>query len=67
MKNASYVLEEIQNDKEIKKILPILKEQKTWLVGGYIRDLFLGLKSYDRDIVCLDDSCSLAKKNCKRA
>lgn len=65
MKNASYVLGEIQNDKEIKKILPILKEQKTWLVGGYIRDLFLGLKSYDRDIVCLDDSCSLAKKIAK--
>ena len=65
MKNTSYVLEKIQNDKEIKKILPILKEQKTWLVGGYIRDLFLGLKSSDRDIVCLDNSCVLAKKIAK--
>ena len=65
MKNTSYVLEKIQNDKEIKKILPILKEQKTWLVGGYIRDFFLGKESYDRDIVCLDNSCVLAKKIAK--
>ncbi len=62
MNSDSVVLDKIRNDELLNRILHILKEEKTWLVGGYIRDLFLDKTSFDRDIVCLKNPSKLARK-----
>ena len=61
MKSFDFVKREIQNDEVLKSIKTLLNGQKAWLVGGYIRDLFLNIKSFDRDIVVLSNAQKLAK------
>ena len=61
MKSFDFVKREIQNDEVLKSIKTLLNGQKAWLVGGYIRDLFLNIKSFDRDIVVLSNAQNLAK------
>ncbi|MBQ3640671.1 CCA tRNA nucleotidyltransferase [bacterium] len=41
----------IENDEVIKLIKPFLKGIEAYLVGGFIRDIFMDKKSTDRDIV----------------
>ncbi len=43
--------DKILKDEIIASCLDILKEEKAYLVGGYIRDYFLGQDSLDRDLV----------------
>lgn len=46
----------IKNDPIIKHFMPIFKKYDIYLVGGFIRDLILGEKSTDRDLVLLNNS-----------
>ena len=61
MKSCDAVKEEIQNDKILNEIKTLPNTQKVWLVGGCIRDLFLGIESYDRDIVVIGDAKNIAR------
>ena len=45
------IIKKIEQDDVLSKITPYLKEVDSYLVGGYLRDLFLGKQSLDRDIV----------------
>lgn len=53
----------ILEDKILQKIKPQLKNIKAYLVGGYIRDLFLGKNSLDRDIIIIDENVEILAKN----
>lgn len=55
------VLLKIKNDEILNSIKEVFAGKKVWLVGGFIRDLFLGKTSFDRDIVCLENSRELAQ------
>lgn len=48
------ILKEIKNDKILSKIAKEFPDNKIYVVGGTVRDFYLGLKSYDRDII-VDD------------
>ncbi len=50
------IKEKILNDEIIKSLMSVFKGHKVFLVGGFIRDLFLGKPSYDRDLVVCDIS-----------
>ena len=50
------IIEKIKNDNVLNKILPYLKNIDAYLIGGYLRDLFLGKQSLDRDIVLVCDN-----------
>lgn len=43
--------DKIDNDKVIQSCFDILNQEKAYLVGGYIRDYFFGIESFDRDLV----------------
>lgn len=60
MQSCDYVVENILSDKFLQVLLSCANEEDIWLVGGYLRDLFLGRTSLDRDIVCLNDPKDLA-------
>ncbi len=45
------VIEKIKKDEIIKKIKAYSKDVQIYLVGGTIRDFYLGLKNFDKDIV----------------
>ena len=60
-------IEIIENDEVLNIIKPYIKDIKTYIVGGYVRDILMGKTSPDRDIiVCNCDvenfSKNLAKK-----
>lgn len=56
----------INNDIILKQVMPFIKDHKAYLVGGFIRDIILGLDSLDRDIIVENcDVEELAKKICK--
>ncbi len=44
-------ISKIKNDKILKQLSPIIKEYDAYLVGGYVRDLFLGVSTNDYDII----------------
>lgn len=48
------VINKINNDKVLQVIKPFLCGIDSYLVGGYLRDLFLGKESFDRDIILLN-------------
>ena len=53
----------ICEDLLIQEILPVLKRRDVFLVGGYVRDLFLSKKTNDRDIVVFNyPAIKLAKE-----
>ena len=55
-------IEIIENDPVIKLIKPYLNDVKAYIVGGFIRDVLMGKKSPDRDlIVCINDVKELVK------
>ncbi len=57
------IIEKIKNDNILKLISPYLKEVDAYLVGGYLRDLFLNKQSFDRDIVLLCDDIKSYTQN----
>lgn len=55
-------VEIIENDEIIKKIKPYLNNIQTYLIGGFVRDILMGEKSPDRDlIVCNCDVKEFSK------
>ena len=48
--------DKILNNEIIKTILPILKKHNVFLVGGFLRDLYLGKNSCDIDLIVSDIS-----------
>lgn len=49
-----YLKDKIENDSVISLIKPYIKGYKAYLVGGFIRDLFLVHDSFDRDLIIED-------------
>lgn len=45
------IIKKINDDNVLQQIIPYLKETDAYLVGGYVRDLFLNKQSFDRDII----------------
>lgn len=62
MKSIDEVKKEILSDIYLNDLKEVFKYGESYLVGGFIRDLFLGEKSLDRDIVTKGSSFDLAKK-----
>ncbi len=56
-------IEIIENDEIIKKIKPYLKEVQAYIVGGFVRDVFLGKLSPDRDLIICTENIELFAKN----
>lgn len=55
----------INDDKILKQVMPFIKNHKAYLVGGFVRDVILGIGSLDRDIIVQDcDIEKLARKIC---
>lgn len=52
----------IKSDLSIRNIENVLSKYSCWLVGGCVRDYFLSKTNCDRDIVCIGNSCALAKE-----
>ena len=48
------VYEQISKDEKLKEILDVLHFCNVYIVGGYIRDLFMGKISHDKDIIVTD-------------
>lgn len=59
----NHIIKQINNDLVLKQILPFLKEVEAYLVGGYVRDLFLTKQSFDRDIILICDNIETFTKN----
>lgn len=57
------IINKINNDNILQLIKPFLTETETYLVGGYVRDIFLGKQSYDRDIVIINNNIEQLTKN----
>ncbi len=55
--------EKIQNDEIIKLIIPYIQHEQAYLVGGYIRDLFMDKQSPDRDLIICTEDIELFAKN----
>lgn len=47
----NHIKQKIENDAVLNLVKPLIKEYPVYLVGGFIRDLFLGIESNDRDLV----------------
>lgn len=56
------VYEQILKDEKLKEILDALQSCKVCIVGGYIRDLFMGKISHDKDIIVTDIKAQDAAK-----
>lgn len=57
----SYI-ELIENDKVIKQIKPYIVDTQAYIVGGFVRDIFMNKKSPDRDlIICNCDTEKFSK------
>lgn len=50
------IIDKINNDTVLAQIKPFLNGVEAYLVGGYLRDIFLGKQSYDRDIIVINDN-----------
>ena len=50
-KMVKEITQKILNDNLLKLVIPVLKDFDAYLVGGYVRDLFLNKSTNDRDIV----------------
>lgn len=60
-------MDRIKNNKIIKLISPFIKNKQAFIVGGFIRDLIMGINSPDIDLIICDNdvknfSMELAKK-----
>jgi putative nucleotidyltransferase with HDIG domain len=51
MNSKLEVIEKIKNDEIIKKIIDFSKNTEVYVVGGCVRDCFLGAKNFDKDLV----------------
>lgn len=49
------IIEKIKNDKILSKIAKEFPNTQIYVVGGTVRDLFTGKKSYDRDIIVVNE------------
>ena len=57
------ILNQIRHDKILSKIADEFPNNEIYIVGGTVRDLYFGIKSYDRDIiVCEADAKDFALK-----
>ncbi len=56
-------IEIIENDKVIKLIKPYITNVKAYIVGGFIRDILLEEKSFDRDLIVISDDIESFSKN----
>ena len=65
MKSLEFVKEKIKTDTALNEIKDALNNSEAFLVGGFIRDLFLGVESFDRDIVVLKDARKIAQNIAK--
>lgn len=45
------ILNQIKTDKIIAKIAEVFPNNEIYIVGGTVRDFYMGVKSYDRDII----------------
>lgn len=52
----------INNDSVINLLKPYLKNKEAYIVGGFIRDVFLGKLSPDRDLIIVEDELELFAK-----
>ncbi len=52
--NWAYLEENLRKNTYLQKLIKIKKEERLWLVGGYIRNLLLGKKSNDLDFIIED-------------
>lgn len=57
------IVEKIKEDVVLKQIIPLLGNIDAYLVGGYLRDLFLGKRSFDRDIILICKNIEEFTKN----
>ncbi len=48
------LIEIIENDEVIKLIKPFLRDKEAYIVGGFVRDIIMGKKSPDRDLIICD-------------
>ena len=54
----SKIIEKIKNDDILSKIIASF-DNEIYLVGGTVRDFYLGNESVDRDIIVMDEDCLL--------
>jgi len=56
-------IETIENDEVVKKIKPLLNNVEAYIAGGFVRDVFLGKTSTDKDlIVCSQNIRNFSKE-----
>ena len=58
----SYI-ELIENDKVIKQIKPYIVDTQAYIVGGFVRDIFMNKKSPDRDLIICNCDIEKFSKN----
>ena len=61
------LVDKIKNDEIINKIKNLLPEEEIFLVGGYLRDLFLGKISPDRDLVVINSKSEIIAEKLAQA
>ena len=61
------LVDKIKNDEIINKIKNLLEEEEIFLVGGYLRDLFLGKISPDRDLVVINSKSEIIAEKLAQA
>ena len=58
----SYI-ELIENDEVIKHIKPYIVDTQAYIVGGFVRDIFMNKKSPDRDLIICNCDIEKFSKN----
>ena len=58
----SYI-ELIENDEVIKQIKPYIVDTQAYIVGGFVRDIFMNKKSLDRDLIICNCDIEKFSKN----
>ena len=58
----SYI-ELIENDEVIKQIKPYIVDTEAYIVGGFVRDIFMNKKSPDRDLIICNCDIEKFSKN----
>ena len=56
-------IEQIENDEVVKLIKPYIIYKDVLIVGGFVRDVLMGKKSLDRDIIVCEEEVELFAKN----